>query len=248
MCIQARLMMSRDGVRLTAPVRQNPVNEHWDNSIMSSLLPLFPLELVAFPGAAIPLHIFEPRYREMVGEAETNGSEFGIVLSRDGGIVRVGCTVIVESILQRYADGRFDVLTRGRRRFEIQSLNDDRDYLRAEVSYFADIDSAPASAAQRASALRAWQELQREAADEIPGSAPDENDPQLSFLIAPALRDIDWQNGLLASRSEAERLDQIVQGVPKYLQKRQYVEKMRKAAPTNGKGHHSAPAGPATAG
>src|SRR5262249_46597790 len=144
---------------------------------------------------------------------------------------------------QRYADGRFDVLTRGQRRFEIQSLNDDRDYLRAEVKYFADTDSSPASAAQRARAMRAWQELQREGADELAASPPDENDPQLSFRIAPALRDIDLQSGLLTSRSEAERLDQIVQLVPRYLEKKQYIDKMRKAAPTNGKGHQPAAAG-----
>src|SRR5262249_44738331 len=144
---------------------------------------------------------------------------------------------------QRYPDGRFDVLTRGQRRFEIQSLNDDRDYLRAEVQYFSDADSRPVSAAQRASAMRAWQELQQEAAEELSVTTPDADDPQLSFRIAPALRDVDLQSTLLSSRSEAERLDQIVQLVPRYLEKRQYIEKMRKAAPTNGKGHRPAAAG-----
>ena len=86
---------------------------------MSRLLPLFPLQLVVFPGSAVPLHIFEERYREMVGEAEAAGSEFGIVLAKDDGIVNTGCTVIVEDVLERYPDGRFDVLTRGQRRFEI---------------------------------------------------------------------------------------------------------------------------------
>ncbi len=84
---------------------------------MSRLLPLFPLQLVAFPGTAVPLHIFEDRYKTMVGDCERSGAEFGIVLAKDGGIVNAGCTVVVETVLERYPDGRFDVLTRGRRRF-----------------------------------------------------------------------------------------------------------------------------------
>ena len=204
---------------------------------MPRLLPLFPLELVAFPGAAVPLHIFEPRYREMVGEAETNRTEFGIVLSRDGGIIRIGCTVLVESILQRYSDGRFDVLTRGQRRFEIQSLNEEKDYLRAEVDYFGDADESPAAAPLRAAALRAWRGLRAEQEQE-----PDEQDPLLSFRIAPTIQDLEVQSSLLMSRSETERLRQIIAVVPRYLERREYVDRMRKIAPANGKGHKPAEA------
>jgi Lon protease-like protein len=206
---------------------------------MPRLLPLFPLELVAFPGAAVPLHIFEPRYREMVGEAETNHTEFGIVLSRDGGIIRIGCTVLVESILQRYSDGRFDVLTRGQRRFEIQSLNEEKDYLRAEVDYFADADETPAAATLRAAAMRAWRGLSREREQE---QEPDERDPLLSFRIAPTIQDLELQSSLLMSRSETERLKQIIAVVPRYLERREYVDKMRRIAPANGKGHKPAEA------
>ena len=74
---------------------------------MAGLLPLFPLQLVALPGNPIPLHIFEPRYREMIGEAAAKGSPFGIVLAKEGGIVNAGCTVVVESVPTRYPDGRF---------------------------------------------------------------------------------------------------------------------------------------------
>jgi hypothetical protein len=206
-----------------------------DNNIMSRLLPLFPLELVAFPGAAVPLHIFEPRYREMVGEAETNRTEFGIVLSRDGGITRIGCTVLVESILQRYADGRFDVLTRGQRRFEIQSINEEKDYLRAEVDYFGDADERPAAAPLRAAAVRASRGLRAEQEQD-----PDEKDPLLSFRIAPAIQDLEVQSSLLMSRSETERLQQIIAVIPRYLERREYVDRMRKIAPANGKGHKPA--------
>ena len=103
-------------------------------------MPLFPLQAVLLPGAELPLHIFEERYKEMVGNAIRDSSEFGIVLAQEDGIVNAGCTVIVEKLQQMYPDGRMDVLTRGRRRFEIQSLNEEKAYLQAEVSFFDDDD------------------------------------------------------------------------------------------------------------
>jgi len=105
---------------------------------MSGLLPLFPLRLVVFPGNQIPLHIFEPRYKEMVGEAAAAGTEFGIVLATSDGISRVGCTVVVEEIGNRREDGSFDVNTRGKRRFKILSLDREKSYLRGDVEFFED--------------------------------------------------------------------------------------------------------------
>ena len=61
------------------------------------LLPLFPLQVVVFPRTPLPLHIFEERYKEMVGQAMRENSEFGIVLAKDDGIVNAGCTVTVRS-------------------------------------------------------------------------------------------------------------------------------------------------------
>src|SRR5205085_2289409 len=113
------------------------------NSTMSRrLLPLFPLQLVVFPRTRLPLHIFEERYKEMVGEAIRDESEFGIVLATKDGIVNAGCTVKVEKVMEMYPDGRMDVMTRGERRFEIEGLNEEKDYLRAQVTYFDDEDAA----------------------------------------------------------------------------------------------------------
>src|SRR5580692_1455061 len=126
---------------------------------MARLLPLFPLQLVVFPGSAIPLHVFEERYKEMVGEAEASGTEFGIVLAKDNGIMNAGCTVVVESVLKRYPDGRFDVLTRGQRRFVIQSLNQDKEYLRGEVEFYGDDDANSAPPELRKRALLALESM-----------------------------------------------------------------------------------------
>lgn len=203
------------------------------------LLPLFPLQLVAFPGSVIPLHIYEPRYREMVGEAETFGTEFGIVLSRDGGIVNAGCAVVVESILERYPDGRFDVLTRGMRRFSILSVNEDLEYLRGEVEFFEDLDWTASTTDLRQRALRGYERMRATKDDELE-TEPDVDDPQLSFQLAQSIEDLDFQNLVLRTRSETERLQQFLAAIEPYLEKRRYRETMQKLAPANGHGHKPA--------
>lgn len=206
---------------------------------MSRLLPLFPLQLVVFPGSVVPLHIFEERYREMVGEAEASGSEFGIVLAKDGGIVNAGCTVVVQEVLERYPDGRFDVLTRGQRRFMIRSLNEEKAYLRGEVEYFGDDDATPAPELRRR-ALEAFARMRRAEQGEAETAAPELDDPCLSFRLARAVDDLEFQSLMQRSRSETDRLHSFVEFMEQYIPKREYIAKMKRAAPTNGFGHKPA--------
>jgi Lon protease-like protein len=210
---------------------------------MPGLLPLFPLQLVAFPGSAVPLHIFEERYKEMVGEAERKGAEFGIVLARDGGIVNAGCTVVVERVVERYPDGRFDVVTRGRRRFEIVSLDQELAYLRGEVEFFDDEDLTPPPADLRERAMRAFRELQEAVINmggEFQGPEPDPQHPTISFRLAEAIDDLEFQNTLLRSRSEIERLRRFTQFTQEFIPRKMYSAKMKKLAPLNGSGHKPA--------
>src|SRR3954466_5309907 len=102
----------------------------------SSLLPIFPLSLVLLPTTPLPLHIFEERYKEMMGLLIPERGEFEVVLARDGGVVNLGCTATVEQVVRRYPDGRLDLVAMGRRRFQIVSLDEEKPYLRAEVEYF----------------------------------------------------------------------------------------------------------------
>ena len=125
-----------------------------NNSTMQ-LLPLFPLRVVVFPRTPLPLHIFEERYKELIGEAIQGATEFGIVLAKDDGIVNAGCTVIVEKVVKNYADGRMDILTRGVRRFEIVGLNEDKSYLRGEVEFFDDDEPGPAAGGSPGKGARA---------------------------------------------------------------------------------------------
>lgn len=106
-------------------------------------LPLFPLHTVLCPGVALPLHIFEERYRRMVDRCVDAGEPFGVVLIRegretgplDGRISRIGTTAVIRDA-GRYPDGRFDLMTVGGRRFRIETLTDSQEpYLIADVRY-----------------------------------------------------------------------------------------------------------------
>ena len=101
---------------------------------------MFPLQVVLLPDAELPLHIFEDRYKEMIAEVRRDKIEFGVVLANEKGIVNTGCTAVIERVLHEYPDGRLDILTVGRRRFEIERINDERAFLRGEVDYFDDED------------------------------------------------------------------------------------------------------------
>ncbi len=202
-------------------------------------MPLFPLQLVVFPGSATPLHIFEQRYREMVGEAEAAGTEFGIVLAKDGGIVNSGCTVTVESVLKRYDDGRFDVITRGHRRFLIQAIDQEKEYLRGDVEYFNDESDEATPPDLRRQAILAFRQMRTALTPQEPDQEepPAEDHPLLSFQLADAIEDLDFRNMIQRSRSEAERLRAFTEFSGAYVERRQYAAKMKRTAPMNGHGH-----------
>ncbi|HYW48281.1 MAG TPA: LON peptidase substrate-binding domain-containing protein [Bryobacteraceae bacterium] len=199
------------------------------------LIPLFPLQVVVFPRTPLPLHIFEERYKEMVGKAIREESEFGMVLANNDGIVNAGCTVSVEKVLKQYPDGKMDILTRGRRRFEIVALNEEKDYLQGEVTFFDDDDFAPVPAELREQALSRFRELS-DLADASDAGDPNLEDPQVSFQLARGLPDLGFLNSLLRLRSEAVWLKQLNQYLSDYIPRQRAVERMRDLAPKNGFG------------
>jgi Lon protease-like protein len=201
-----------------------------------ALLPLFPLDVVLLPGAPLPLHIFEERYKEMVGEVLANNSEFGIVQAGERGILNIGCTATVEQVTNRYPDGRLDILVVGRRRFEIILLDQEKSYLRASVNFFTDEPDADDDEGTRVlarTALEAWR-----SPDDTSGA--DETDPQLSFKIAQGIPDLALRQTMLSLRSEMERLKYLISFLPAYLAKMRYVTHMKRVAQLNGHGRSTA--------
>jgi len=177
---------------------------------VSALLPLFPLDLVLLPGAPLPLHIFEPRYKEMISECLAEKKLFGIVRASDEGVAGIGCTAEIVSVTKKYDDGRMDILTRGVDRFEVLEVNEERAFLRAEVSLVQDDDDPARPAAPLVEqAVRLHAEIVKIAGADLSG--PDEAADNLSFLLAGSLPlDLDFKQSLLATLSETKRLEAIV--------------------------------------
>jgi Lon protease-like protein len=179
---------------------------------VSSLLPIFPLDLVLLPGVPLPLHIFEPRYREMIAECLERKKPFGVVRVSSDGVADIGCTAEIMSVTKKYDDGRMDILTRGVERFEVIHVNNDRSFLQAEISVVQDEaeDEAGKPSAQLVTeAVRLHAEIAKLAGTEPSG--PDEHARNLSFLLAGSLPlDLDFKQNLLSTLSEAKRLEAVI--------------------------------------
>jgi Lon protease-like protein len=202
-----------------------------------ALLPLFPLEVVLLPGTPLPLHIFEPRYKEMIGECIASSSPFGVVRALDQGIAEVGCTAEIVTVTKEYPDGRMDLVAEGRERFEVLELNQERAFLRAEVLLIPD---EPGSAAQqqedRIRAIQLHLEILKLAGAVQDLSAADQN--KLSFHLAGSLPlDLDFKQKLLAMRSEGERIGAVKSYLENLLPKLRRVSQSREKAGGNGHVH-----------
>ena len=104
----------------------------------AAIIPLFPLEVVLMPSMPLPLHIFEQRYKLMIGECLEKKREFGVVYQEGSDMKKIGCTARIVHVLRRYEDGRLDIMTQGVKRFKIENVNEERPYIQANVLYFDD--------------------------------------------------------------------------------------------------------------
>jgi len=199
---------------------------------VSDLLPLFPLELVLFPGAPLPLHIFEPRYREMIGECLERHEPFGVLRVKDNAIAEVGCTAEIVEVVKRYDDGRLDILTSGQRVFEVARLDEERSFLRGEVLYLPD-EPPEGTREQRRRALELHGELLKLAKEQP--ELPPEDDPQLTYHLAAMVPlDLDFKQALLGMRSEEARLKHFLEYYEAVLPRLERVVKAQRKAGGNG--------------
>src|SRR5437667_3131642 len=106
---------------------------------------LFPLELVLLPTERVPLHIFEPRYKELIGECLTEGTEFGLVLQDEQGRREIGTRAAVVEVLQVFDDGRMNVVVEGHDRFRLRELTAGRSFLTGDVEPIDDEDGEPSA-------------------------------------------------------------------------------------------------------
>ena len=175
-----------------------------------SLIALFPLDVVLLPGAPMPLHIFEPRYKEMIAEALDAKQPFGIVRAQQDSVAEIGCTAEISEVVKKYEDGRLDIVAEGQKRFRITGLDQERSFLRGEVNFFEDEEEGPAPKADTEKLVQLHGELLAVAGAEATGIELD--DPQLSFHLAGSVPlDLDFKQNLLAMRSESLRVEAMVE-------------------------------------
>ena len=108
-------------------------------------IPLFPLNIVAVPKERIPLHIFEPRYKQMIKDSIKTGDPFGIVLKDDKGVKSIGCSVKIIRVLKEHPTGEYDIIVQGQQCFRIKDKMQENDQLWiGNVTYLEGQESATA--------------------------------------------------------------------------------------------------------
>jgi len=200
-----------------------------------SELGLFPLPLVLLPTERVPLHIFEERYRELIGECLDSGDEFGLVYADDDGVRDVGTRARVTEVLARLADGRMDILVEGGDRFQLLELTTGRSFHTAGVSPFED-DEDPAGVESIARALGLFDRLRELTGSDV--DVPEADAPQLSFVLAGRVAfPSDDKLELLRDVSERSRMDRVCALLETAMATARRVRGAAERAATNGRVH-----------
>ncbi len=195
--------------------------------------PLFPLGIVALPSELVPLHIFEERYKTMVGRCLEGDSEFGILWLSDDGLRSVGCACEIAEVLEEMEDGRMNLLTRGTRPFRLLERQDERPYPAGEVQFLEDKDEPPDPHALE-SAHEIYADLVEQATDER---------PEAKHLAAMGAYEMaatvdfgmEAKQGLLDLRSENARLRLVTRLLRAAAKRLEFVERAQARARSHGK-------------
>src|SRR5215210_751636 len=172
--------------------------------------PLFPLRIVVLPGELVPLHIFEDRYKTMVGECLEEDREFGIVWIADDGLKEVGCTVAITELLERTEDGRMNILTRGSAPFRLLRRIEEMPYPAGAIELLED-DLELAGDLEAAEGAR---ERYADLVERVTDSRPDPGelaDMGAYAMAATVELPLEAKQKLLELRSESERLRAVAE-------------------------------------
>jgi Lon protease-like protein len=193
--------------------------------------PLFPLGIVLLPSEVVPLHIFEERYKLMIGECLDSDSEFGIVWLSDDGLRDVGCTAHVTQVLDRFDDGRMNVLVTGRTPFRLLRRIDELSYPAGDIEL---LDRAEyGDEALLAEARERYGDLVERVTDERPED--DALEGLDAFGMAATIEfDAGSKQELLEVESENDRLRTVAALFRKTLKRLDETERSAEIAKTNG--------------
>lgn len=188
--------------------------------------PLFPLGLVLLPSEVIPLHIFEDRYRTMIGECLEEDRLFGIVWLSEDGLKDVGCTAEIVRVLEEMDDGRLNILVQGERPFRLLRRIDALPYPAGEVELLEDDERSGDGTRAR----ERYGDLVERVTDERPTGELD------AYGMAATIDfDTDDKQRLLELRSEGDRLDMVARLLEETMQRLDFMEQAGERAKSNGK-------------
>jgi ATP-dependent Lon protease len=195
---------------------------------------LFPLGLVLVPTERVPLHIFEPRYRELIGECVADEGMFGIVLESEDGRSDVGTLATISEVVHVFDDGRMNIVVEGNARFRVVEWTSGRAFPTGEIEPLEDEDDRSPDAEDGERALKLFQQLAEVAGADI--DLPDGASGSLAFEIAAH---VDFgpqpKQELLELVSERERLRRLVELLGQALIAMTREREVRERAQTNGR-------------
>ena len=202
----------------------------------SERFPLFPLGLVLLPEEVVPLHIFEERYRIMIGECLENGTEFGIVWTGEDGLSDVGCAAEVAQLIERTEDGRMNILVQGTRPFRLLRRVEDLPYPAGDVEWLeATQEHEDDEAGLRA--RRAYADLVERVTDSRPSEA-DLGQLDAFGMAATIAFELSDKQELLELRGENERMARLTTLCKDALDRLARSEEAAERAATNGRVPH----------
>jgi Lon protease-like protein len=199
-------------------------------------LPIFELPLVLLPGEQVPLHIFEERYKRMIGISLDQGEPFGVVLRDDEGARSVGCTARIDDVTERFEDGRMNILVRGEAPFKVLDRFESPEYPTGEVELIVDEDVPPIDEDAASAAREAFAELAERATGEKP--EPEELDGASAYAIASRIElPPETKQQLLEMRDEDERMGLLANALGAVGKALERAEEAAERASGNGKVH-----------
>jgi Lon protease-like protein len=196
-------------------------------------LPIFELPLVLLPGEQVPLHIFEERYKRMVGDSLERAEPFGIVLRDDAGARSVGCTAHVTEVLERFEDGRLNIVVTGDGPFRVLDRTDEQERPAAEVEMLdQEIGSDDPEAAEQARGAFA------DLAERVGGERPDEIElsGQGAFGLAARIElPVETKQELLELPDEGRRMQLLARALEALKVALERADAIAERAGSNGK-------------
>jgi Lon protease-like protein len=201
-------------------------------------IPLFPLEIVLMPSMPLPLHIFEERYKLMIGECLEQKSEFGVVYQKGTEMKKIGCTARIVQVLRRFDDGRLNIMTQGVNRFKIESINEERPYFQATVIYFDDESEEKAKDTDKLvrdgiELLKEWDLFRGKTRDYGEITALDHTSISFLFSYTDGFSP-DEKQEFLELTSTNKRVMQSVESLRKMVELKQATEEIKRIVGGNG--------------